>query len=156
VPGVNWSATDLVIIGSSLGALAVLAALLYATDIGARMRANADNRDGAGLVGINPKNVARLAWGIGGALAALSGAVLAPKFLLSIDAGSTFTFNAFAAVTIGSVGSVAGAIGGGLFVGLAEALVAAQWNAGYESLVSLGIMFVVLTIRPTGLLSRAA
>lgn len=156
VPKLNWSATDLVIIGVSIAALAALGLLLYRTDIGARMRANADNRMGAGLVGINPHRVALLAWGIGGALAALSGAVLAPKFLLSSAVGSTFTFNAFAAVTIGSVGSVSGAIAGGLFVGLAEALIAAEFNAGYEPLVSLAIMFIVLTIRPTGLLAREA
>jgi branched-chain amino acid transport system permease protein len=156
VPGLNFSATDIVIICVTAGTLTLLGLLLYRTDIGARMRANADNEIGTRLVGINPRTMAMTAWGIGGAFASLSGAVIVPEHLLSPEIGSTFTFNAFAAVGIGGVGSVWGAVAGGLFVGVAEAVVATELNAGYESLVSVAVMIVVLTLRPTGLLGGRA
>lgn len=156
VPGLNWSATDLVIMVTCALLILGLVLYLYRTDAGAIIRATADNPVGASLVGINPRRVALVAWGIGGALAALSGVLLVPKFILAPDIGPQLTFAAFAAVVLGGFGSLTGAVVGGLFIGLADALIAGMFAAGYEPLVSLVAMLLVLTIRPTGLVGERA
>jgi branched-chain amino acid transport system permease protein len=151
IPGLHLSETDLIIIGSTIAALLVLSAFLYLTNIGSKMRAVAENSTGAILVGIHPGRYVTAAWVIGGVLAALSGALLTPKYLLSPGVGATFTFDAFAAVAIGGLGSFTGAIVGGLVIAVAESIVAATFSGGYEAFVSLAVTVVVLAIKPTGL-----
>lgn len=156
VPGLNWSAMDLVIMASCTLIVGLLLAFLYLTDAGTSMRATADNRIGASIVGINPRRVARLAWGLGGGIAALSGVLIMPKLVLTVTTGPSLTFVAFAAVVLGGFGSLTGAVVGALLVGIANALVDGLFAAGYEPLVSLAVMLVVLTLRPSGLIGERA
>jgi len=156
VPGFNWSQMDLIIMATCIIVAGLLFLFLYRTKLGTYMRATADNPVGASLVGINPRTIALAAWSIGGGLAALSGVLLIPKYLLTPNIGPNLTFDAFAAVIIGGFGSLSGAIVGALAVGVGEALVAGYFAAGYEPLVSLAVMLAVLTIRPTGLVGGRA
>ena len=156
IPGLSWSEMDLAILLVSALSIGLLVVILYRTRLGDEMRATADNALAASLVGVNPTVVGIAAWGIGGALATLSGVMLLPKFLLGGSIAFTVTFNAFAAVTIGGVGSLAGAVVGGLVIGVADALVGNLIAAGYEPLVSLAIMILVFTIRPTGIVGERA
>jgi branched-chain amino acid transport system permease protein len=156
VPGFNWSTMDLVIMATCIVVVGLLVLFLYETNLGTYMRATADNPIGASLVGINPRTVALAAWSIGGGLAALSGVLLIPKYLLAPNIGPNLTFDAFAAVVIGGFGSLTGAIAGALAIGVTEALVAGYFAAGYEPLVSLAVMLAVLTVRPTGLVGERA
>lgn len=143
---------NLIIAGAAAAGIALLWAFLYLTPNGAAMRATAQNRVGASLVGINPRRVAIIAWTAGGALSALTGLLLAPNLLLTPHFGFTITLTAFAAVVLGGFGSVPGALVGGLLVGVSQSLVGGYLAAGYEPLVILVILVVVLALRPSGLL----
>ena len=152
VPGVNWSATDIAIMVVTVVLIGGIVAFLYGTRAGSYARATADNRMAAGLVGIDPRRVATLAWGVGGAVAALAGVLLLPKQLLVPGSGLSLTLLAFGAVVLGGFGSLTGAVVGGLIIGLADAVVAQTIGGGWDSLVVLVLMLVILSARPTGLL----
>jgi branched-chain amino acid transport system permease protein len=156
VPGVNWSATDIAIMVVTVMLILLIVAFLYGTRAGSYARATADNRLAAGLVGIDPRRVATAAWAAGGAVAALAGVLLLPKQLLVPGSGLSLTLLAFGAVVLGGFGSLPGAIVGGLIIGLADAAVAQTLGGGWDSLVVLVLMLVILTARPTGLLQKAA
>lgn len=154
VPGLNLSTLDLVVIGTSAVSLIALYLFLYTTSVGMWMRATASNRAGASLVGINPRVISTLSWVIGGALTALAGCVILPKYVLTPTAGTTFTFSAFAAVTLGGFGSVIGAAVGSLVISLVDAVVGSVFASGYEPLVALITMLVVLALLPTGIIGE--
>jgi branched-chain amino acid transport system permease protein len=154
VPGLNLSTLDLIVIGTSAVSLLALYLFLYTTSMGMWMRATASNRAGAGLVGINPRLISTVSWVIGGALTALAGCMILPKYVLTPTAGTTFTFSAFAAVTLGGFGSVIGAAVGSLLISLVDAVVGAELASGYEPLVALVTMLVVLALLPTGIIGE--
>jgi branched-chain amino acid transport system permease protein len=154
VPGLNLSTLDLIVIGTSVASLLALYLFLYTTSMGMWMRATASNRAGAGLVGINPRLISTVSWVIGGALTALAGCMILPKYVLTPTAGTTFTFSAFAAVTLGGFGSVIGAAVGSLLISLVDAVVGAELASGYEPLVALVTMLVVLALLPTGIIGE--
>lgn len=156
VPGLNWSSTDLVIIATTIGVVGALVTFLYATEAGTRVRATADNPVGASIVGINPAWVALQAWALGGAISALGGLLILPKLVLEPTIGPDLTFVAFAGVVLGGFGSLSGAVIGGLLIGVAQAAVSGLLSAGYEPLVSLAVMLLVLTVRPSGLIGERA
>jgi branched-chain amino acid transport system permease protein len=154
VPGLDLSTLDLIVIGTSAVSLLALYLFLYTTSMGMWMRATASNRAGAGLVGINPRLISTVSWVIGGALTALAGCMILPKYVLTPTAGTTFTFSAFAAVTLGGFGSVIGAAVGSLLISLVDAVVGAELASGYEPLVALVTMLVVLALLPTGIIGE--
>ena len=156
VPGLNWSATDIAILVAGILIMGALVLFFYRTDIGTYMRAAADNPLAAGLVGTNPNQVALVAWGIGGVIAATAGILILPKLELDPSIGLTLTLLAFSAVVLGGFGSLTGAVLGGLIIGLAQAVVASTIGGGSEPFVSLMIMLVVLTLRPKGLIGERA
>jgi branched-chain amino acid transport system permease protein len=151
VPGLNWSWMDIIIMVATTLVAGALIAFLYLTERGTHIRAAADNPLGASLVGINPNAIALAAWAAGGAITALGGALIIPKLLLDPAIGSRLTFLAFAAVVVGGFGSLFGAIVGGLIIGVVQAGVAGLLSAGFEPLVGLVIMLVLLSFRPSGL-----
>ncbi|HYZ29806.1 MAG TPA: branched-chain amino acid ABC transporter permease [Thermoleophilaceae bacterium] len=156
VSGLNWSGMDVILIGVTIGLVVLLALALNGTDIGLRIRATASNPTGAAILGINPVVVSTLAWGVGGGLAALSGVLVFPTYLLTPDIGQHYTFDSFAAVVLGGFGSFPGAIVGGLILGVIQAGVADAFSASYSPFVSLGVMLIVLLAKPNGLLGARA
>lgn len=156
VPGLNWSATDIAMMIVTLVLIGLVVAFLYGTRAGSYARATAENRLAAGLVGINPRRVATIAWAAGGAIAALAGVLLLPKQLLVPGSGLSLTLLAFGAVVLGGFGNLIGAIIGGLLIGLANSFVAETLGGGWDSLVVLVLMLVILTVWPTGLLKTSS
>ena len=156
VPGLGWSGMDIVMLTVGVVLVAVLTLLLRSTPTGLRMRLVASNQMGATVVGVNPARVSTLAWCVGGGLAALSGALIFPTYLLSPDLGQQYTFDSFAAVVLGGFGSMPGAVVGGLLIGVVQAVVAATVGANYAAFISLGLMLVILLTRPTGLFGARA
>lgn len=154
VPFFDWSTTDIVIMSTTVVVVGLLVAALYLTGVGRIMRASADNRIGASLVGINPKSIALATWGIGGAITALAGLLIIPKLSLDPSLGDQLTFEAFGAVALGGFGSLPGAVVGGLIIGVAEQVVAVELSAGYEPMVSLVVTVIVLSLRPAGLFGK--
>ena len=129
--------------------------LQYST-LGKAMRAMADNRDLALITGIPTEKVVRATWIIGGALTGAAG------FLITLERGTiSFQFGwillllIFAAVIIGGIGSVYGALLGGIIVGLASNLALSILPSGYSPSVPFIIILAVLLIRPNGLFGEA-
>ncbi|MCU1479194.1 MAG: branched-chain amino acid transport system / permease component family protein [Subtercola sp.] len=156
IPALGWSGMDIVLIVIACILVIALSITLRRSREGLRMRMVASNRTGAVVVGVNPARTSAIAWTVGGCLAALSGALIFPTFLLVPALGQQYTFDSFAAVVLGGFGSFPGAVIGGLLTGVLQALVAGQFGGSYGPFVSLGVMLVVLLVKPTGLLGKSA
>jgi len=122
------------------------------TLIGRAMRANAANRQGALLVGINPGRVVLLSFALSAGLGALAGALIAPITLASYDMGTMLGLKGFSAAILGGLGSSPGAILGGLLLGLLESFAAGFISSGYKDAVAFVVLLLVLFVRPAGLL----
>lgn len=136
------------------GALALAGALYWVlrrTRLGAAIRAVAASADGAHLVGVNVRHVYALTFGLGTACVGAAGGLLLPLLSLEPTTGEQFTILAFVIVVLGGLGSVGGALLGGLVIGLVQQ-VGALFVAGDASLlVVFAVFVVVLFVRPQGL-----
>jgi branched-chain amino acid transport system permease protein len=140
---------------ASIGVAAGLWLFLKATDTGKAIRAAAEERDGALLVGIDVRRLYTLAFGLGAAVVALAGALVTPFLYVAPDVGDGFNTLAFVVVVLGGMGSFPGALVGGLLVGLVESLGAALLPGSLKQLPIFGLFVLVLLLRPSGLLGRA-
>jgi branched-chain amino acid transport system permease protein len=137
-------------LGAALVA-ALLTLILTKTSFGMSVRAVAANSQGAALVGVNVGHVYALTFGIGAACVGVAGGLIAPILSLTPTVGEEFTILAFVIVVLGGLGSVAGAMVGGLIIGLVQT-VGALYLPGTGSLILVFAVFVlVLFFRPQGL-----
>jgi branched-chain amino acid transport system permease protein len=137
---------------TALAVCGLLFVLLHRTDVGKAMRAAAEERDGAELVGIDVRVVYGVAFGIGIACVALAGAVVLPFFRVSPEVGDIFVLIAFVTVVLGGMGNLVGALLGGILIGIAENLGALLPQPSLKHLVVFAIFVLVLLFKPTGLL----
>lgn len=133
---------------------AVLYWFLLKTDTGQAVRATAQDREAAQLMGINVRWTSTLAFGIGAALAGIAGALIAPTYYIFPQVGSTFTLKAFVIVVLGGMGSVVGATLGGIIIGLTESLSAVYIASGLKELVVFVLFLALLLFKPSGLLGK--
>jgi branched-chain amino acid transport system permease protein len=142
-------------VGALLAALA-LWLLISRTDLGRAIRAVAKERQGARLVGIDVEHVFAVSFGIGTAVLGAAACLVLPMFYVTPQVGNAFVLVAFTVVVLGGMGSFAGALIGGLFVGVVESFGGLFLG---ESLGQIGIFLifiVVLLLRPTGLFGARA
>lgn len=136
----------------------VVAAVLFAffrfTTTGTAIRACADNLTGAAVVGLDVKKLYALTFGIGLACVGAAGALLATIADAAPPLGPAFTLLAFTIVILGGLGSMAGALLGGLIIGTAEALASLVVAPSMKSMASFGLLIAILVLRPQGLLGR--
>ena len=130
--------------------------VLTRTRFGTVIRAVAANPASAPLVGIDVDRVARLAFAIGGALAAAGGVVVSMYLTFSATMGVIFTMKALIVVIMGGVGNLMGALAAGLILGLVETLVASFIDPGLTLAATYLIFLAVLVVRPQGLFGKAA
>jgi len=124
------------------------------TDIGKSIRSAADNRLGALIVGTDVNKVYAICFGIGTACVGAAGALLVPLMPLSPHAGPPFTLISFVIVILGGMGSLVGAMVGGLIVGIAESLGTVFLPSSLKQVVSFSLMILILLFRPKGLFGR--
>ena len=127
---------------------------LLKTDTGQAIRATAQDRDAAQLMGINVKAMSVLAFGLGSALAGVAGALISPTYYIFPQVGSAFTLKAFVIVVLGGMGSVIGATLGGLIIGVTESLSAVYIASGLKELVTFVLFLGLLLFKPSGLLGK--
>jgi branched-chain amino acid transport system permease protein len=130
---------------------AVLWVFLHATDLGKAMRAAAQNRDVAMLMGINPDRVFCVAVGIALALAGAAGSLLMPFYPAYPLVGQVFVLMAFVAVVLGTLGNVTGALIASLMMGVAESLGIQFVGADSGLIVVFLMLLLTLALRPSGL-----
>ncbi len=132
----------------------LLWAFLTRTDLGKGLRAVAEKPEVATLMGINPKKMHWLAFGIGIAMAAGAGVVITPFFYTFPSVGGMFVLTAFVVVVLGGMGNIPGAILGALVIGVTESL-SSQFLALDLAMLGVFIIFVfVLVFKPTGILGK--
>lgn len=131
--------------------LLALYLFLYRTAIGRAMRAAAQDRETAAQMGIPVQLTVALTFGVNGLLAGLAGILLAPIVFISASMGISVTLQAFAAAVLGGFGSLAGAVIGGLILGIVQILGAATISGAYSDAITLLVLILVLVIRPRGL-----
>jgi branched-chain amino acid transport system permease protein len=121
------------------------------TDAGRAIRATSQNREAAVLMGIDVERVSALAFGLGTALAGAAGVLLAPSLYLYPTVGELVIVKSFVIVVLGGLGSVPGAIAGGILLGLVESLGAVYVSTTYKDGLGYVIFLLVLLYRPSGL-----
>jgi branched-chain amino acid transport system permease protein len=129
----------------------VLWVFLHTTDMGKAMRAAAQNRDVAMLMGINPNRVFCVALGVALALAGAAGSLLMPFYPAYPMVGQVFVLMAFVAVVLGTLGNIIGALVASLMMGVAESLGIQLIGADSGLLVVFALLLLTLAVRPNGL-----
>ncbi len=142
--------------GSAVAAFGLLWATLTHTQLGRAMRALAQNREAALMVGIRPRQVARNAVVLATALCGLAGAALAPIQLVTPIMGQSLIFKAFALVIIGGLGNIPGTITAAVGLGLMESLIGGFFEIVWQDAFVFVAMIAVLLLRPDGLFGRQA
>ena len=136
----------------------VVAALLFAffrfTPLGKAIRACADNYTGALVVGLDVKRLYALTFGIGAACVGAAGVMMTLIVDVTPIIGPTYTLLAFVIVITGGLGSMAGALLGGLLIGVTEALAGLLFTPSAKSMFAFAILVLVLLFRPQGILGR--
>jgi branched-chain amino acid transport system permease protein len=138
-----------------LAVAAVLIAFQYylfeRTTLGKQMRATAQDRTTARLIGIRVDRVVTITFIYSALLGAIAGLLVAPIFTVTKEMGGLIALKAFAASVVGGFGSIQGAIIGGLVIGIAEALGAFYISPAYSDAIAFVILIGVLLVRPQGL-----
>ncbi|MCC6196641.1 MAG: branched-chain amino acid ABC transporter permease [Burkholderiales bacterium] len=157
-----WRIGDAVVsLDRALVALCALVALIAFyffikfTRLGLAMQAVAQDRETASLMGIEANSIYLASFAIGAGLAGVAGALMAPVYNVSPNMGELPLLKAFVVVILGGLGSIPGALLGGLLIGVSESVFATLFNSTIALIASFAIVFLVIIVRPRGLLGKA-
>ena len=156
IAGLRIDATRLHAALAAMVLLALLWSWLRYSLTGTALKAAADNLTGGKAIGIHIDHVFALTAGIGTACAGAAGALIAPLYDTNPYLAAEFTLISFIVVIVGGLGSLPGALLGGLLIGVSEALAAVLLTPSAKSLLSYGLLIAVLLFKPEGLLGQKA
>lgn len=143
----------------SFAITAVITAALYwfllKTDTGQAIRATAQDREAARLMGINVARMSVIAFGLGAALAGAAGSLISPTYYIFPQVGSIFTLKAFVIVVLGGMGSIVGATLGGVLIGVAESIGGVYLGSGWKEVIVFVLFLLVLLFKPSGLFGKS-
>lgn len=148
--------SDLIIVVTSSLCMVGLTLFIQYTTMGKAMRATAQNRKMAMLLGIDADKIISITFIVGSMLAAIGGVLIAShigqvNFAIGFIAG----IKAFTAAVLGGIGSIPGAMAGGLVLGLCESFATGYISSDYEDALAFGLLVLILIFRPSGLLGKA-
>ena len=155
IGGIEFNDNEVLVVTVSVVCMVVLNYFVYQTKLGKAMRATAQDRDAAQLMGINVNSTIAWTFFIGSALAGVAG------FVSGIYYGTTFFLNgyqaglkAFTAAVLGGIGNITGAMLGGFVIGIVEALTAQFLGNQWTEVIVFTILILILVFRPSGLLGQ--
>jgi len=152
--GIFVTVQNILIVVVSAVTIGLLYMFMKFTFTGKALRAVSQDRETAGLMGINPSFVIMLTFVIASALAGMGGAMLAPILVLTPFAGTSVIVKAFAIVIIGGFGNIEGTIIAGLIVGFIESYTTQFLDPGLIDIVVFALLLLTLAVRPTGLIAE--
>lgn len=144
----------LLVVGLAIGVLVAFYLLIKHTTLGRSLRAVAQDGEAALMQGIPVNRIFAVAFGLGCALAAVAGVLIAPVFSLNVYMGQAALLKAFIVVILGGLGSVPGAVVGGLVLGIGESAFATLFGALTADMLGFLLVMAILLWRPTGLLGQ--
>jgi branched-chain amino acid transport system permease protein len=151
--GLSFTALNIGIVAISLGCLLGFVAFFRWTRIGWSMRATAQNKEAAALVGVSVPMVFSVSWGISAALAAAAGILVAPLITITPDMG-VIGIKGFIAAIMGGYNSLHGAAAGGFLLGVLENLAGVYISSTFKDVVTFCVLIAMVIVRPAGLLGR--
>jgi branched-chain amino acid transport system permease protein len=143
----------LLVVGIAIMIIIIVTFILKKTKIGWAIRATSQLPETAEIMGININYIYMITFGIGSSLASVAGSLIAPIFYIYPTMGVVPVMKAFVVIILGGLGSVEGAIIGGIVIGITETLTSAYISSQYETAVAFIIMIILLIFKPSGLLS---
>ncbi|MDR3170806.1 MAG: branched-chain amino acid ABC transporter permease [Treponema sp.] len=155
ISGIQMNSRQFVMFGVSLVLLLFLLLIVHKTKIGLAMRATAQNTKAAALMGINVNSIITMTFLMGGASAAIAGGMVSGYYQVVYPGmGFMIGLKAFAASVLGGIGSLPGALVGGLAVGLIESIAALYIGSNYRDAMAFIILIAVLIFRPAGIFGK--
>lgn len=144
----------LIIFGVAVLLVVLVYLFLTYSKTGRAIRAVALNKEAAQLTGVNLRHTYNLTFAIGAAIAGAAGSLVATTFVVTPEIGGGYLLKAFIVTVLGGMGNLAGALIGGLVLGLAETFGAVAFGTGYQDAIGVIIFVVALAIRPQGLVGK--
>ncbi len=136
------------------GLVALLNLFLRKTRMGIAMRATAQDRDAARLMGISVKRSLTATFVMASVIGAIAGMLISPIYLLMANMGASLGTKGFAAAVLGGLDFASGAMVGGIILGVAECLAAGYVSSAYQSAIAYIVLFLVLILKPSGIMSK--
>jgi branched-chain amino acid transport system permease protein len=155
VGGVTIGLLDLVVVGVAIALMLALAYVLRSTALGRSIRAVADDRVAAALLGIDLEGTIALTFFIASALGGAAGILIGLQYdSVSVQMGSRIELKGLAIIILGGMGSITGAVIGALILGSIETLSVAYISSSYRDAVAFAVMLLILVLRPRGLFGK--
>ena len=156
LPGLSTNQKTIITLVTALVVMAALTLFINFTRIGKAMRAVSEDKGASQLMGINSNMIISITFAIGSALAAIAGAFYLLKTpTVTYTMGSMPGIKAFTAAVIGGIGSIPGAMIGGLLLGLIEEICSSiPGLSSYTIAIEFGILIIILLVRPSGILGK--
>lgn len=155
IGGVTVPELRLYVILAAALLIAAMTLFVERTKTGQAIRAVAENRDAAILMGVNVKTIPMIVFSISTALGVCAGVMVGALFAIAPGIGEWLVVKGFAVLILGGLGSIPGAIVGGLVLGVTEALAAGFISSAYKDVIAFVVMIAVLLLRPQGLMGKS-
>ena len=152
--GIQISAQYVIVIATTFVMMGLLYVLFTKTALGLSLRAVAQDKTTARMMGINVSRVNNVTFGLCSVLGAVAGIVYAPIAVLSFDMGQLIILKGFTAALLGGLGLVSGAVLGGFTLGVIEQYGTLMLASAYKDLVSFSILLLIILVKPNGLLGK--
>lgn len=154
IAGIAVAELRVLVILTAVVLVSVIGVLISRTKTGKSIRAVAQNRQAAVLMGVNVSMVSLVVFSISSALGVSAGALIGALLAIAPGVGEGLAVKGFAVLILGGLGSIPGAIVGGLTLGVSEAMAAGFISSAYKDVIAFLVMIVVLLFRPEGLLGK--